>query len=283
MAVNTKITGYRLKQHWYYNSWKYMLIVLITAFSWNLIYSVTRYRPPAEKRLYIYMVSSIADADKSNEYLENFRKEYIPETEEVYAYTLMEDESTLVYQMATFTAAGEGDFYILPRDIFENYTGIGAFVDLSEYIAGGELRLGDLDVSDGYLSYKNELDDETFETVSGQFAIPLRNFYGLMDEMNLDNRELYLCLSISCKNTDGALALMNYLVENEVTEPPQWVIDVENAKAAENAAATAAPAATDAAPSQAPAQSASPEATAAPAPESTEAPASDASGAASGA
>lgn len=252
MAVDTKITKYKLKQHWYYCWWKYALAAVIIVFGWNLLYSVTRYRPPAEKRLYVYMISNIADSDKSTAYLENFRQEYIPETEEVYAYTMMDDESTLVYQMATYTAAGEGDIYILTKSVFENYTALGAFVDLGEYIASGELQLGDLDISQGYISYKEELDDDTVQTVSGQFAIPLRNFYGLMDEMNLDNRELYMCLSVSCKNIDGAMKLINYLTENNVKEAPQWVVDAEKAQSAEPTAAvtdvpseTVAPSSTD--------------------------------------
>ena len=38
---DTRITKERLKNHWVYSSWKYLLMVVIFVAGWNLTYSVT--------------------------------------------------------------------------------------------------------------------------------------------------------------------------------------------------------------------------------------------------
>ena len=55
---DTRITREKLKNHWMYSSWKYLLMVVIFIAGWNLTYSVTEYRPPREKRLEMYVLST---------------------------------------------------------------------------------------------------------------------------------------------------------------------------------------------------------------------------------
>ena len=54
---DTRITRERLKNHWVYSSWKYLLMVVIFVAGWNLTYSVTEYKPPREKRLEMYVLA----------------------------------------------------------------------------------------------------------------------------------------------------------------------------------------------------------------------------------
>ena len=55
---DTRITKERLKNHWMYSSWKYLLLLIICIAGWNLIYSITEYQPPREKRLEVYFLST---------------------------------------------------------------------------------------------------------------------------------------------------------------------------------------------------------------------------------
>ena len=53
--MKTPLTKERLKHHLAYNSWKYLLLVVLCVLGWNLIYTTTAYRPPAEKIVDVYL------------------------------------------------------------------------------------------------------------------------------------------------------------------------------------------------------------------------------------
>ena len=82
--MKTPITSTRLKEHFRYNWWKYLLIVAIGFGLVDLLYSVTAYRPPREKTLGLY-VYGYTDDLKLSSYLENIRETELPDMEEITA------------------------------------------------------------------------------------------------------------------------------------------------------------------------------------------------------
>ena len=59
--MKTPLTKERLKHHLAYNSWKYLLLVVLCVLGWNLIYTTTAYRPPVEKIVDVYLCSGYGD------------------------------------------------------------------------------------------------------------------------------------------------------------------------------------------------------------------------------
>ena len=68
--MKTPLTKERLQNHITYSSWKYILLAVVAIFGWNLVYSVTAYQPPEEKKI-ILGLYTYADETDLNLYMEN--------------------------------------------------------------------------------------------------------------------------------------------------------------------------------------------------------------------
>ena len=89
--MKTPITREKIKNHLTYASWKYALLVIVAIFGWNLIYSVTQYQPPEEKKV-ILGIYAFADEIGINGYMEQVRQADMPDMEEMSASIIMPDE-----------------------------------------------------------------------------------------------------------------------------------------------------------------------------------------------
>lgn len=137
--MKTPLTKERLKHHLAYNSWKYLLLVVLCVLGWNLIYTTTAYRPPAEKIVDVYLCSGYGDQEALDAYLENIRQTEMSDMEQMQSIFLSvtNDDYYGAIQLATYVMAGEGDIYLLDKDNFVNYAGQGALIDLEPYIDEG--------------------------------------------------------------------------------------------------------------------------------------------------
>ncbi len=61
--MKTPLTKARWKHHLAYNGWKYILVLILSIIGWNLIYTMTAYRPPEDKKVDVYL--SLASADQT--------------------------------------------------------------------------------------------------------------------------------------------------------------------------------------------------------------------------
>ena len=82
MAEN-RITKKILKNHWTYNWWKYLLAIVISVFGVDLLFSVTAYRPPENRKVELYLCSGYADADAVHADFWPALKARCPEQEEL--------------------------------------------------------------------------------------------------------------------------------------------------------------------------------------------------------
>ena len=71
--LNKKI----LQNHLTYAWWKYALIALLAVVGWSLIYSMTEYRAPEEKKIILGVYAYGSDANIAP-YMESVRAELLP-------------------------------------------------------------------------------------------------------------------------------------------------------------------------------------------------------------
>ena len=56
MADN-RITKHRVKNHWAYSWWKYLVMCVCVVFGVNMFFTMTAYRSPENKKVELYLCS----------------------------------------------------------------------------------------------------------------------------------------------------------------------------------------------------------------------------------
>ena len=129
--MKTPINSRTLKQHLTYSWWKYLLVAVLAFGLVDLLYSVTAYRSPADKRVEFYVYGQM-DQEKLTAYMENIRKTEMEDMEVMTPLQLLDDGYYGSMQLMTYMAVGEGDVYLLPRDEFVTGASGGSFLPLEE-------------------------------------------------------------------------------------------------------------------------------------------------------
>ena len=145
----------RLKNHLMYDIWKYVLVIALCWFGWELLYTTTAYRSPQDKRIDVYVMSATASDELMEAFLKPIWEETVPEVELVEGVSLLPGGADDYYANMNLTvkmAAGEGDIYFLPQDTFKSYALNGSFVPLDEYVESGRIKIEGLDVDRAHLA-----------------------------------------------------------------------------------------------------------------------------------
>lgn len=217
--VDNKITKKRVHEHWAYSRWKYILLVIVCVVAWDLIYSMTEYRPPREKRVHVYTMSSGANTELMTTNLTQPVMDALVETEEVKFYAIEISATNESYEaemkFTTYIGAQEGDVFLMPTYKFYGFShGEDAlFVPLDDYIASGVINVGDIDLETG-----RDVGHDGQEHVYG---IPADSLYGLI-EYNVDPADMFLCIPLYSLNQDNAAATVNELIELLTAPKPDW-------------------------------------------------------------
>lgn len=218
--IETKITKKRIKDHFAYSVWKYVILAIVGVFGWNLVYTTTAYRPPEDKKVDVYFVApSIA-----YETLEQFSQMAAPDFEDMEEINFFsigmntEDDYYANIQLSTYVGAQEGDIYIMTKDRFRSYAYGGAFLPLDEAFADGSIDLRGIDASGTTLT--------TEEGVTGMFAVPASSLYGFMN-YGIDNRDLYIGVVAYSQNVPNAYKMVDWLIATMQAERPDWLDELE--------------------------------------------------------
>lgn len=216
MADN-RITKKRIKDHWRYGWWKYAIFAVVVAIGIDLLFSMTAYRSPEDKRIQLYMCNGYADAQALETDLWPALLEACPEQEELLAMNI--DLTTSDYyaqiQFTTYTAAREGDVCLLPASEVRALASDGAdyaFLELTPYVERGVIPTEGIDLEAGMLEDSNG--------VRGLYAIPADTLYGLY-EYGCDPAGGMLCAMVYGGNDDTAATLIGQMIERFQTDPPQ--------------------------------------------------------------
>ena len=129
--MKTPFNSRTLKQHLTYSWWKYLLVAVLAFGLVDLLYSVTAYRSPADKRVEFYVYGQM-DQERLTAYMENVRKTEMEDMEVMTPLQLLDDGYYGSMQLMTYMAVGEGDVYLLPRDEFVTGASGGSFLPLEE-------------------------------------------------------------------------------------------------------------------------------------------------------
>ncbi len=218
MSIKTPLDPKRIKNHFAYGYWKYLLLIVVAIFGWNLIYQTTEYRPPDEKRIDFYVASNTMDTDAMQAWLYEARVQAFSDMELMEAYTVMAgtDDPYAQMQLSTFIMAGEGDVYLLDAERFKSYASQGAMAPLENYLADGSLNVEGLDVSKGYVTISDTGERHLL-------GIPTDNLYGLMNRFGIDCRGAVLCVMVRSGNEQNAVKFVDYLIQNMQEPAPDWL------------------------------------------------------------
>ena len=231
MLISTPLTKKKISDHLTYHGWKYVLILLASIFGWNLIYTQTAYRVPQDKRIDVYIKSATTTQEVCDAFLEPIWKETVPEMELVSSALISAaNDYTSTMQMTVWIAAGDGDIFILPSADFKNYASNGAFAPLQKYVDDGTLQVDGVDLSAGRVAVATGQDENgnaVYDEALQLFGIPLYTYYGYMDGMSLDNRDMVMCVLANNRNDANVFPFMNALLQAGVGEPPSWLTESE--------------------------------------------------------
>jgi hypothetical protein len=218
MSIKTPLDPKRIKNHFAYGYWKYLILIVVAVAGWNLIYQTTQYRPPEEKRIDFYVASNTMDSDAIQAWLDDACTKAFPDLELMEAYSVMAgtDDPYAQMQLSTFIMAGEGDVYLLDAERFKSYASQGAMAPLENYVADGSLNANGLDVSDGYVTVSDTGERHLM-------GIPTDNLFGLVNHFGIDCRGMVLCVMVRSGNENNAVKFIDYLIANMQEPAPDWL------------------------------------------------------------
>ena len=217
--VDNKITKKRIHEHWAYSRWKYILLVIVCVVAWDMVYSMTEYRPPREKRIHIYTMTAGAQLEEMTAALQQTVLDSLVDTEEVQFYSIDIDPNAQSYEaemkFTTYVGAQEGDVFLMPSYKFYGFSHgeDSRFVPLDEYIASGMINVGDIDLEKGK--------DIGMDGQEHVFGIPMDTLYGLTD-YNVDPADMFLCIPLYSLNQENAVRTVNTLIEQLTAPKPDW-------------------------------------------------------------
>ena len=211
--MKTPLTKEKLQNHFTYSLWKYALLAVIAIFGWNLIYSMTAYQAPEEKKV-VMGVYSFGSEDNINAYMEKVRVELMPDMEEMYASYIAADATYGDMILSTRIAARDCDIYVLPRAQFQSYSAQGAFMALEEVLPD---LIADLEAAGVSLNRGHRTLEETGE--KHQYGIPCANLPGILPMLSTDTSDMYLSIFTVTGNDENVIKFFDQFVRDMLIEP----------------------------------------------------------------
>lgn len=226
MKLATPLTKKRIRDHFIYNFWKYLLSAALCIFLWNMIYIQTEYRPPENKRIDVYVQTAQVTADEIDSFLKPVWNDAVPDMELVRSVVLMMSggaDYMSNMQLVTYLTAGEGDLYMLTAADFKRFAAQEAFLPLEQMVESGEIDATGIDTRSGWVTSQqtHEEDDKTvYTTEQHLYGIPAHNLKRFEKELGMCTDDLYIAVSVSNGNEDNVIAFLSYLI--------QWAQKTEN-------------------------------------------------------
>lgn len=208
--MKTPVTIHSLRHHFTYNWWKYALLIFLAGFGWNLIYTVSEYRPPEHKKIEttLYVVG---DVEALSAYIEDVRLTKMSDMEQMIARVTLLDQMYGDAVFSTHVGAGHGDVYWMPPDYFQRYAVSGTFIALDQDEAlMAILGTAGIDLSACYLT-KNGAQEAHL------YGIPCADLPGISRYVATPENCVIGILS-GCGNEDNALKFLRILVEDTMQD-----------------------------------------------------------------
>lgn len=204
MRLNMPITKRKIRNHFQYSFWKYLLLIVIAVFGWNLIYTTTRYRSPENLKIEFFAEGGIAAQEPLQALADLIHRNVMPEMEEVTATVVTFDDTYGDMQLVVWVSAGQGDVYLLSRERFLSMAGNEAMLDLGPLVESGTLHTEGIDLDKGYATVA----DTGRRVLAG---IPADSLTGLND-YGLTTDGMVLSILANNKNDAYSYLFLNYLL-----------------------------------------------------------------------
>lgn len=211
--MKTPITKEKIQNHITYSLWKYALLAVVAIFGWNIIYSMTAYRAPEEKKVVLGVYSYGSDTN-INAYMEQIRVDLMPDMEEMFAQYIMPDATYGDMILSTRIAARECDIYVLPRSQFQGYAGQGAYMPLDTVLPD---LIADLEAAGVSLSRGYRTNEETGE--KHQYAIPCADLPGIAPMLQSDTSDMYIGVFFETENDENVLKFFEQFIRDMMIKP----------------------------------------------------------------
>ena len=216
MADN-RITKSRVRNHLTYSWWKYLVAVIACGILSSLYFTMTAYRPPADKKIDMYVVNDLVDQLAMEEDFWPVLQEACPEQEllSVLNVNMTSEDPYARMQFSTYIAAQQGDVFLLPGKELSKMVEAGAgevFLELTPYVENGTIDPEDIDLEKGRFP--------DGQGNRGLYAIPADSLYGLLNFGN-NPRDSYLCVMAYSGNPDTAAKTIGLMLERYRTEKPE--------------------------------------------------------------
>lgn len=186
------------------------MVAVVAIFGVNLLYTMTAYHSPPEKKVDTY-IYGYADEAAFQSWMDTVRAEKMSDMEEMQVLLLTTDPTYGAMQLSTYIAASEGDLYVLPRDNYVNLASQGAFLPLE-----GDQELMDLFTNAG-ISLQSGWRRETDTGENHLYGIPVSKLPGLKKYVIVENG--FISILVNCGNEDNSMKLLRILCEEMLKEP----------------------------------------------------------------
>ena len=207
MADN-RITKERLKNHWHYCWWRYVIFGVLALFFVDILFVMTAYRSPEERKIEVYMCNGYANAAALQEDLWADLLAACPDQEELLVANidLVSGDMYAPMQFSTYMAAQQGDLCLLPLEQMKSLAQDGAeyvFLELTPYVESGVIPVEGIDLTGGmFANERGEL---------GLYGIPAGSLPGLY-EYGCNPAGGLLCLMAYGGNDDTAATLLGQMI-----------------------------------------------------------------------
>lgn len=210
MKVNIK----KLKTHFLYSAWVYILIIVLSISLWDLLYTMTEYRSPEDKIVELYVADNpLFDDEKFESVRAEISDTLLQDMEEVNVYKLFatdNDDFTGNMQINTYIMSSQGDVYIMSRERFKSYASGGAFLPLDSFITDKSIVKSDYDYKRGIATYTDN-DDKLYTAVYG---ISLKNT-PVLKQYGIDTDNSFIAVLYSNANDINSVKMLNYIINME--------------------------------------------------------------------
>ena len=223
--ANKKLTWDAFKNHLHYGKWVYLVIALVAGFGFDLVYQMTSYRAPEERKTDFYLVQGgyvdVEALDGLAAYALKAGQAYDPTLEEVnFLDIAYSGDSTQDYYGAqkygVMLQANQGDVWIMPRVLFEQLYALGSLLPLDPYIESGLLDASALNLSDFTRPASSGETDENDELLPpdgpiGVYALPV-SAIGALEGAGFVLNDACIILMPYSSNPETSIAVLNSLI-----------------------------------------------------------------------
>lgn len=222
--MKTPVTRDRLRDHFSYSWWKYGLLAVLAFMFWSILYSMTAYRPPEEKKVILGVYSSGSHVN-ATAYMQEVQRIHMPEMEAVEPMYILPDQQYGDMILMTRIAANDCDIYVLPTQQFQSWASQGACQPLD--VVAPDL-VAELEAAGISLSRGRRQNGETGE--KHLYGIPCKELPGADHLLGMSTTDMYICVFHNTGNDANVLRFLHIFVHDLLDMPPVTPTDLTPAQ-----------------------------------------------------